>query len=109
MKIYVAGPYSAKDARCVQMNVNKAISIGCQLMRKGWTPFIPHLSHYIWTHPGGDFEYKKWTEMDFEWLDVCDAFYLIDHSPGADAELERAKELKLKIYYNLESVPVAKP
>jgi len=104
-RIYVAGPYTAKDPRETQMNVDKAISIGCQLITKGYAPFIPHLSHYIWLHPEGNFNYSKWTELDFEWLGTCEAFFFIAHSRGADAELNAAKAIDLPVYYDIDEVP----
>ena len=104
-RIYIAGPYTAPDARLTRQNTDKAIEIGCELISKGWAPFIPHLSHYIWMHPKGDFDYEVWTALDMEWLEVCDAFYYISSSKGADAELKYAKQLGIPIYYSLSDVP----
>jgi len=104
-RIYVAGPYTAPNPRLTQLNVNRAIEIGCALIRKGWTPFIPHLTHYIWLHPKGDFDWEVWMELDKVWLEVCDALFFIAPSRGANIELELAKKLGLKIYYKLEDVP----
>lgn len=104
-RIYVAGPYTAKNSRDTQLNVNKAISIGCKLLKKGYAPFIPHLCHYIWIHPDGDFEYEVWTSYDMEWLKACDAFFLIESSPGTCRELEEARKMGIPIYYRLEDVP----
>ena len=97
-RIYVAGPYSADNPRRTQLNVNEAISVGCELLKKGYAPFIPHLCHYIWLHPAGNFEYETWTN-------VCDALFFIGESPGANNELKIAKEMGLTIYMKLEEVP----
>ena len=104
-RIYVAGPYSADNPRRTQLNVNKAISVGCELLKKGYAPFIPHLCHYIWLHPEGNFEYETWTRYGLEWLDVCDALFFIGESPGANNELKMAREKGLTIYVKLEEVP----
>lgn len=105
-KIYVAGPYTAAgNPRLTQLNVNKAISIGCELIKKGYAPFIPHLCHYIYLHPCGDFPYEYWTKFDIQWLKVCDSFFLIEHSPGADNELEIALKNDMPIYYDIDEVP----
>jgi hypothetical protein len=104
-RIYIAGPYTAKNARLTQQNVDNAVKIGCSMIRKGWAPFIPHLSHYIWMHPEGDFDYPVWTALDFEWLKHCDAFYYISPSPGADAELKIATEMGIPIYMARVDVP----
>jgi hypothetical protein len=105
MKIYVAGPYSAPTAREVQANVNEAIRIGCALMRKGHSVYIPHLMHYVWLHPDGDFSYEHWTEQDMIWLDDCDALFFIAPSPGANKERERKKKTEGIIYTKLEEAP----
>ena len=104
MKIYVAGPYSANNPHNIQLNVDRAIDIGCELIKRGHNPFIPHLTHYVWLRPEGDFSYDKWCELDVEWLKLCDALYFIGSSNGANAELELAKKLGLKIFYSLEEV-----
>jgi len=104
----VAGPYSADNPRNTQLNVNEAIAVGCKLLRKGYAPFIPHLCHYIWLHPEGNFEYETWKKYDLEWLRVCDALFFIGDSPCANNELKIAEEMGLTIYMQLEEVPVHK-
>ena len=104
-RIYVAGPYTAPDARKTRQNTDEAIRIGCALIRKGWSPFIPHLTHYVWMHPDGDFEYDTWVKLDMTWLKVCNAFFYISPSPGADAELDYAKKMGIPIYRTIERVP----
>lgn len=102
MKIYIAGPYTGKDARETQLNVNRAIETFCLLLREGFIPFLPHLTHYVWMHPEGDFPYEKWLEYDLHWVDVCDAVYRMPgDSNGADGEVRRAKELGKSVYYDL--------
>jgi len=103
--MYIAGPYSAENARKVRLNVDKAIAIGCALIKKGWAVFVPHLTHYIWMHPDGDFSYDVWTELDMEWLKCAHGLFYISPSPGADKELEYAAKMGKPIYHALEQVP----
>jgi len=114
LKIYVAGPYSAYStnlhdiSRLVQKNVDKAIEIGNKLRQKGHIVFVPHLSHYLHIHYTNKYDMGQeyWYDYDMSFLNEwANAFFFIGHSRGADMELERAKELKLKIYYNIEDVP----
>ena len=106
MRIYVAGPYSAPTAREVQANVNEAIRVACALMRKGHSVYIPHLSHYVWLHPEGNFPYEHWVAQDYVWLDECDALYFIASSPGADKERAyMEKGWRRPVYTSLEDVP----
>ena len=44
--IYVSGPYSAETEEGRLKNTQTAIDIGIELIRKGHTVLIPHLSHY---------------------------------------------------------------
>lgn len=107
-RIYIAGPYTASTPREAQKNVDLAVSLGCKLIRSGWAPFIPHLSHYVWLHPEGDFDRETWMEIDFKWLEVSDAFFYIGSSCGADAELAIAMNMKIPIYLFIGDVPEVK-
>lgn len=104
-RIYISGPYTAETPRLTQFNVNKAISIGCELVRLGYIPFIPHLGHYISLHPEGNFDYQFWVEYGINWLKACDAFFYIESSPGADIELSEAEKMEIPIYRSIEKVP----
>jgi len=105
MKIFVSGPYSAFHPREVLKNVNRAIDIGIELMRKGHAVFIPHFSHFMHLRPQCTFQYEEYLYNDIEFLKVCDALYFIGHSKGANKELLIARNMNKKIYYNLEEVP----
>lgn len=115
MKIYIAGPYNPKNetthmaVRKAKLNVDKAIEAFVELKEKGHIPFVPHLSHYIHTNPKAEEYGNWWYEYDMTFLeDWTDAIYMLDDwkdSKGSRMELEKAKELDLKIYYNIEEVP----
>lgn len=115
MKVYVAGPYTAPTAREVQANVNRALEVACALMRKGHSVYIPHLSHYVWLHPDGDFSYEYWLQQSLVWLDECDALFFIGPSPGSDQERaymesgwwHRVYVGPRKVYTSLDEVPDA--
>jgi hypothetical protein len=97
MFIYVAGPYTKGDTG---RNVREAIIAGNNLRALGHTPFIPHLTHF-WhlLIPHDDINY--WYQYDMEWLEKCDAvFRLPGESKGADAEVERAQELGMLVFYD---------
>ena len=114
LRIYIAGPYCPRGAiehdaaRIAQHNVDRALEVANALIKKGHYPFVPHLSHYIHIHYsckedyGGDFYYR----YDNTFLDIwAQALFLIDHSPGATAELKRARMRNLKIFKSLREVP----
>jgi len=113
MRIYIAGPYSAyRNAQgtilSVDYNIGVAEALGAELYRKGHTPFIPHTmtARFERTYP--DIPKQVYLETDLEWLELCDAVLLLpgwEKSEGAKIELERAKELGLKVYYDIRDVP----
>jgi hypothetical protein len=95
-KVYVAGPYTRGD---VAENVRNAIIAGNNLRSLGFTPFIPHLTHF-W-HFLQPHEIDYWYEYDLEWLEMCDAvFRLPGESSGADKEVARAGELGRPVFYS---------
>jgi len=98
VKIYIAGPYSNGD---VAINVKIAIGAGERLAQVGFTPFIPHLSHF-W-HLLFPHEYSSWLAQDLEWLEQCDAVLrLPGKSKGADAEVKHAQEIGIPVFYNMD-------
>jgi len=93
MKVYIAGPYSAKTPRCTELNVSQAIMIGVKLIELGFTVFVPHLSHYLDRKAesiGINIPYDKWIEMDLEWLKHCDVMLVLGYSPGVYQEIKFA-------------------
>lgn len=108
MKIYVAGKYSAVSDKEIIDNVNVALDAGLRLARRGHQPYIPHLTHFLEmraVETGAGLPYAWYLDYDRFWLDNCDALLLISHSPGADLELECAKERGMIIYYDEKDIP----
>ncbi len=97
--VYVAGPYSSDP----EANTNRAIEAASQLIDWGYVPFVPHLSHFI------DRQYSKpystWMRIDTTFQVWCDSLLrLPGTSPGADKEVEFAKKIGQKVYYDLEEL-----
>lgn len=108
--VYVAGPYTADTTEDVEANVNVAMRFGIALIQLGHVPFIPHLTHFLdKLNEDGAYGvrlgYEDYMAYDQRWLERCDALLLINHSPGADRELKRAKEIGLHIFKDLGKVP----
>lgn len=104
IKVYIAGPYSHGS---VTANLRNAIETADKLSKEGFAPFIPHLNHMwevLYHKP-----YEFWMELDFEWLKVCDALLRIPgHSPGADREIEFAKQNSIPVFYNITELNIWK-
>ncbi len=109
MKIYVAGPYTANTESEIETNVNNAIDAAIEVYKKGHFPYLPHLTHWIELRSKATNQKLKWEdylEMDRTWLESCDALLFLRESRGANLELEYAKELEKKIFYNIEDIPI---
>jgi hypothetical protein len=108
LRIYVCGPYTAETEAQIIQNVVKAIDIGLALWKKGHYPYIPHLTHFVDLRAREKCVKMKWEEYiewDRVWLEVCDALLFLGDSKGAVKELEYAKKLRKKIYYDIKDVP----
>lgn len=104
MVIYVSGPYSKGD---VSENIRRACLAGDELLNKGHTPLVPHLTH-LW-HLMSPKSWDTWMRIDLDLLNVCDAVLRLDgESKGADLEVAEAKRLCLFIYYDIKEVPFDK-
>lgn len=99
-RIYVAGPYTHGD---VAVNVRKAISMAHELARRGFAPYVPHLSHFwhlVYPRP-----YREWMALDRVWLVQCDAVLRLPGlSPGADEEVAVAAQLGMPVYTALQDL-----
>ena len=94
-RIYIAGPYTGGD---VAQNVRNALTVGNELLKLGFAPYVPHLSHF-W-HMLYPHAYEKWLELDFAWIDACHALLRIAGiSPGASREVEYADLLKIPVFH----------
>jgi hypothetical protein len=106
MRIYVSGPYRGKNFHQVWSNIMKATKISVELMKKGHAIYCPHWNWFVETQ-SEDFDWFDYLRQDIEWVSVCDALFLIDHSPGADRELAHAEKMGKKIYRRVADVPEA--
>ena len=115
-KIYVAGPllngHTAGD-EVGYKNAEKAFYISWQLMQKGWSPYIPHASMYMYVHLRDkekvDIPWETWMQLDSAFIKSCQAIFFIGHSKGADIELKWANDHDLKLYTHIDQVPTVPP
>jgi len=113
VRIYLAGPYTEyRNAQgtllSVDYNIGVAEGYAAGLYRRGHTPFCPHTMTARFERNFPDIPRQVYLETDLEWLELCDAILLLpgwEESEGAKIELERAKELGLKIYYDAGDIP----
>lgn len=96
--VYVAGPYTKGD---VAVNVRNAIEAANRLADDGWTPFVPHLTHF-W-HLVCPRPYEFWCELDNHFLQFCDLILrLPGESAGADREVKLAAQMGIPCVMGIE-------
>lgn len=98
--VYVAGPYSSG---AVETNVYNAIRAGHRLMDLKLSPFIPHL--FFFMNKFRSRPYENWLQVDLEWVTRADALLRLPGvSPGADREVERARQCGLPVLLSMEEL-----
>lgn len=99
IKVYISGPYSKHMVE----GTRNAILAAEELRKAGFLPFVPHLSllwDLICPSP-----YEEWIMYDFRWLEVCDIILrLPGESPGADREVEFARNICIPIFYTTKEI-----
>lgn len=74
--------------------------MGDHLATLGFSPYIPHLSHF-W-HMIRPRPYEFWVAHDMTFLECCNALLrLPGDSPGGDREVARANELNIPVFYDV--------
>lgn len=108
MRIYIAGPYTADTDEQILENVHRALDVGIELINRGYTPFVPHLTHWLEKRAKrtvGSISYERWLEYGTKWLEQCDALLYTASSPGADRELEDAYFIGMPVYRSIDELP----
>lgn len=104
-RVYVAGPYSQGVPGA---NVRHAVAFTSRLIRMGYAPLCPHLTHYIhdvFPHP-----YETWMEICLAWIPCSQAVYrMYGDSPGADRECALAVSLGIPVFRSLDELKKALP
>ncbi len=105
LRIFIAGPYGDNKSKAeIDKNVEEARRIGKEIALKGHFPFIPHTMLHGW-EMDARFNVEHFKNIDFKWLEFCDALFFIGESPGANVEKERATKKGLQIFESLDKIP----
>jgi len=82
-RVYIAGPLSGSGDRLE--NVQRAIDAGLELVKLGYAPLVPHLTHFM--DPDDSLGQETWYDVDVPWVLAADAVLrLPGKSRGADIE-----------------------
>ena len=108
-KVYIAGSYSSDNVLDILDNIRKGIRAGTEVLLAGFSPYIPWLDYNIFLQLRDDeqISVSDIQEHSLAWLEVSDAVLVLpdyENSKGTLAEIKRAGELGIPVYYNLEDL-----
>lgn len=98
--IYVAGPISKGDTL---LNIRNGMLAGIELIKRGYTPFIPHNDMIQYMLDPDTLDYETILKQDLAWVKKCDAILrLPGDSPGADREVQYALSQGLLVTHSMD-------
>jgi hypothetical protein len=101
IRAYVAGPLGTGQDRAA--NVARAMEAGVELLKAGYAPLVPHLTHFIDPHEG--LGYERWLACDLAWIEAADFLFLLPgESPGAARERLFAREYGIPVVHNIDEL-----
>lgn len=107
--VYIAGAMSADNILTMLENIHRGIKMGSEVMKNGFAPFVPHFDIFFKIQNGVDFNVPMQYYYDYtmEFLTRCDCVLVCEKSEnsiGTQAEIKKAKELNIPVYYSLEEL-----
>ena len=111
--VYVAGaitPYPNENPVLGFLsNIRRGQRMAKDLLLKGYSPFCPFLDFMYFLHlrEGENITEKQIKGLSMVWLEKCDAVLVLPRyrkSFGTKAEIERAKELGIPVFYSVEDL-----
>jgi hypothetical protein len=108
-RIYVAGSYSADNVTTVLDNMRNGMRASVEVLLAGFSPFCPWLDYHfqLMLRDGETLTVEDYYNYSMAWLEVSDAILVLPNhhqSKGTLAEIARAKELGIPIFYSLEEL-----
>lgn len=97
-KIYIAGPFRAKNAWLREQQIRRAEEAGFRIAELGAVPIIPHS---MYRNFDGTVTDEFWIEATADLLLVCDAILLIPgwrYSSGSRGELAIAENNSIEVF-----------
>lgn len=111
-RVYVAGAYSANTVLGVFKNMRKGMQLATKALQAGVIPFAPWFDHHFFlleddAQPG--FTLNDIYQYSLSFLENWAEAVLIQRdgwaeSKGTVAEINRAKELNIPVFFSLESL-----
>ena len=106
-RVYVAGPYSAKDIISVLENMKVGIRASVEVLLAGFAPFCPWIDYHFSfaTRDNEKITVDDYYNYGLAWLEVSDALLVLpnsENSKGVKMEIDLAKKKNIPIFYDLK-------
>jgi len=108
-RVYVAGPYSADNVITVLDNIREGVRISTRVLLAGYAPFCPWMDFHfqLMLRENEELTVQNYYDYSMAWLEASDAvlvYKLRPDSKGTAAEIDRALELGIPVFYSLNSL-----
>lgn len=110
LRVYVAGAYSSDNVLGVLDNIRKGIRTATEAFLTGeCAPFVPWFDYQfqLSLREGESLTVPDYYEYSLAWLEVSDCVLVLpgwEKSKGTIAEIERAKELRIPVFYSMNEL-----
>jgi len=110
-RVYVAGLYGYTTNGIIGNldNMREGMRKSVKVLLEGYAPFVPWFDYHfqLMLREYETLDADDYYDYSLAWLEVSDAVLVISNrkeSKGVNAEIERAKELNIPIFYSLEEL-----
>ena len=111
LRVYVCGPYTPQMPSAIEVldNMRNGIRQCVRLVIHGYAPYCPWLDHHYFLQlfNGEKISCEQIQQVSMCWLEASDAVLVLpnyDHSLGTHAEIHRANEKEIPVFYNEEDL-----
>ena len=106
MRVYVAGKYSDSNIINCLNNMHDGMKASVEVLKLGYACFCPWLD-YQFQFFDKTLVVEDYYRYSIAWLEVSDCMLVLpnfENSKGTLAEIKRAEELNIPIFYSLEEL-----
>jgi len=106
-RVYVAGPYAAKDEISTLTHIRDGINVSARLLELGFAPYCPWLDYHFVLACGTCPPVSAFYELSNAWLDASEAMLVTgdwSNSNGTKAEILRAQMKGIPVFHDIPSL-----
>jgi len=106
IRVYVAGSYTDPDTVKVWANQRVGMRMAVEVMLSGFVPFCPFIDYhfFLMLREHELLTVEMMYDYSLSWLEASDCVLVIrgwENSKGTKAEIKRAEELGMPVFYSL--------